>query len=231
MANSDAVRRNAVRREGFPERKSRAILNGHDRDSFEVPPAPHFRESHGIGPTDPIIGMVASLYPIKRPTDLFHAFRIARERYPNLHLIYAGEGRERTSLLECVRTHGLERQVHLLGTVPQPIPVIKHFSIGVLCSGSEGLSNAIMEYMGCGKPTICTRVGGNSELVEDGYNGFLVEVGDIEGMADRILQILSNPSLGQEMGSRAQKRILEDFSVDRMANAYMQLYESLAGGR
>ena len=230
VANSEAVRKNAARKEGVSAAKSLVIFNGHDRGRFEAPPSPGFRGTHGIGTDDPIVGMVGRLTTIKRQGDLVRAFKIVQERHPRLHLVFVGDDREKSSLMELARTLGVLEKVHFLGSVQETVPIIKHFTVGVHCSSSEGLSNAIIEYMGCGKPVVCTRVGGNPELVEDGHNGYLVEVGDVEGMADRMGRVLSDPSLAREMGSRAQERIFDEFSVDRMASAYMKLYEDLANG-
>ncbi|MBZ5538260.1 MAG: glycosyltransferase [Acidobacteriia bacterium] len=230
VANSEAVRKNAIRKEGISSKKSLVIFNGHDRERFEAPPSSDFRGAIGIGRDDPIVGMVGRLTTIKRQSDLIRAYKIVQESHPHLHLVFIGDDREKSSLMELARTLGLLERVHFLGSVQETIPIIKHFTVGVHCSESEGLSNAVIEYMGCGKPVVCTRAGGNPELVEDGHNGYLVEVGDVEGLADRIIRVLSDPSLAREIGLRAQKRIFEEFSVDRMANAYMKLYEDLANG-
>ena len=117
-----------------------------------------------------------------------------------------------------------------MGHAAETIPIIKHFTVGVLCSESEGLSNAIIEYMGCGKPTICTNVGGNPELIIDGYSGFLVDAGDINTLADRIITILCNPSLAFKMGQNALKVAENNFPMQKNVRSYTHLYEQLIHG-
>jgi glycosyltransferase involved in cell wall biosynthesis len=126
-----------------------------------------------------------------------------------------------------VRALDVERWVHFAGGVADAVPLIRHFTVGVLCSESEGMSNAVIEYMGAGKPTVCTNVGGNTELVREGESGFLVAPGDTAALANRISLLLMHPELAATMG-RTARESAEQFSVGRMADAYMNLYRELA---
>jgi L-malate glycosyltransferase len=227
VSNSHAVGENVSHKEHFPEEKIVVIYNGHRSERFAAPAAPDFRSSHGIGPQDPIIGMVANLYEIKRQSDLIEAFAIAQKKFSTLHLVFVGEGREHDALWKHVLSLGLENRVHFLGSMGETIPIIKHFTAGVLCSESEGQSNAIIEYMGCGKPTLCTRVGGNPEVVREGCEGYLIGVGDVESLAQRMIEILSDPSLAKRLGENARRRVAQDFSTEKMVNSYMHLYEEM----
>lgn len=231
VPNSHAVKENVHRREGFRNEKMVVIYNGHDQSKFTEPPATRLRESLGIGIDDPIVGMVANLYPIKRQSDLIRAFAIAQRKLGNIHLLFIGEGKEKDELQRLAYSLALERRIHFLGSVPNAIPFIKHITVGVLCSESEGLSNAIIEYMGCGKPIICTRVGGNSEIVEDGYNGFLVNVGDVEGLAAQLIRILSESSLADRMGVRSRLRMQERLTSEEMVKSYVNLYTQVLYGK
>jgi glycosyltransferase involved in cell wall biosynthesis len=172
--------------------------------------------------------MVSSMYKIKRPLDLIEAFSIVSKQIKQAHLVLVGGGiTEIIPLQQFTNNLPIKNRIHILGSVPDPVNIIKHFTVGVLCSESEGLSNAILEYMGCGKPVICTNTGGNPELVQDKYNGFLINVGDVGALADRILQLLSNPKLALEMGMNAQKSFGKTFINKKMVNSYMDLYENL----
>jgi glycosyltransferase involved in cell wall biosynthesis len=125
---------------------------------------------------------------------------------------------------------GIARRTHFLGFVPDPIPVIQACAVCVLCSESEGLSNAVIEYMGCGKPIVCTNVGGSGELISDGVDGYQVNPGDITSLADRIIRLLSDPALAARLGEHARRHVTKNLSADAMANAYMALYEELVNG-
>jgi L-malate glycosyltransferase len=227
VTNSLAVKENVRLKEGFPKDKIEVIYNGHGVERFAAAPSPDFRQSLGIGPNDRVIGMVANLYKIKRQSDLIEAFAKLKDRFPDLHVVFVGEGDEQDALMGRVQSLCLQGRVHFLGRLHEAIPIIKHFTVGVLCSESEGLANAILEYMGCGKPTICTNVGGNPEVVNEGENGFMVRVGDINALADRINRVLSDPSLAGRLGEMGRRRVAEDFSSQKMVDSYSRLYEEM----
>lgn len=227
IANSSAVARNVNRFEKYPLQKIKVVYNGHNPLKFLDSPMVQFRERTGIGEYDPIIGMVASLYKIKRQSDLIQAFSIVHKEHKNSHLVLIGSGAMETALKSLTNSLGLQDFAHFLGSVTDVIPIIKHFSVGVLCSESEGFSNAILEYMACGIPAVCTNVGGNPEIVKDGYNGFLVNVGDVKQMADRIDKILSNKSLAEMLGNNARLAVNERFTSENMVNSHMSLYNQL----
>ena len=126
---------------------------------------------------------MANLRPVKRHADLLKAFaRITREVL-SAHLILAGEGELEQPLRKLALSLRVAENTHFLGKVDDVAAVIRRFSVGVLCSESEGLSNALMEYLGTGIPVVCTDTGGNPELVTDGKNGYLYPVGDEEVLA------------------------------------------------
>ncbi|MGH7146271.1 MAG: glycosyltransferase, partial [Nitrospiraceae bacterium] len=228
VANSQAVRDHVVRREWVPVRKLSVVPNGYDENRFMASSSVNVRKVLGIAEDEPIVGMVANLHPWKNHAHLLRAFALVLKEHPSAHLVLAGEGEQKGLLRDLARTLGIADRAHFLGFVQDPIPVIQECAVCVLCSESEGLSNAVMEYMGCGKPAICTNVGGNRELIEDGRNGFLVDVGDVHGLAERIRRILSDPELGRVMGKHAQRRISDNYSLERMADSYSRLYEELA---
>ena len=81
--------------------------------------------------------------------------------------------------------------------------------------------------MGCGKPIICTNVGGNPELIQDGHNGYLVDVGDVKTLSNRILRILGDTGSSQKLGERAQRALARSFSLEQMISSYTRLYDQL----
>jgi glycosyltransferase involved in cell wall biosynthesis len=229
IANSDAVRRNVHQHEGFPLARIDVLPNGHDPARFDAEPMEDFRTRFNIGPHDPIVGMVANFNPWKRHIDLLKAFARVSKAHPSAHLVLVGGG-DAEPLRAEARQHGLERVVHIVEGITNAIPVVKHFTVGVLCSDSEGASNAVMEYMGSGKPTVCTNVGGNPELIDDDVTGFLVTPRDVDTLANRINQLLAHPDAAESMGQLA-RLTANWFTSRRMADAHMDLYEGLAQAR
>jgi glycosyltransferase involved in cell wall biosynthesis len=228
VANSEAVRRNVHERESYPLARIEVCYNGHDPKRFDVDPLKGFREARNIGPSDPIVGMVANFSPWKRHVDLVEAFARVRQYHPRTHLVLVGTGRA-DECRDAVRRCGLESFVHFCGGVADPIPIVKHFTVGVLCSKSEGFSNAVIEYMGSGKPVVCTNVGGNRELIEDGETGFLVDPFDVHSLASRISSLLGRPDLARKLGERA-RHVAHRLTGRRMIEAHLDVYERLLAG-
>ncbi|NPV03140.1 MAG: glycosyltransferase [Syntrophaceae bacterium] len=229
--NSLAVKRNVAIMEGYPANRIKVLRNGMNVARFESEKDPGFRNRLGIGSAEHIVGTVSNLYAVKRPKDLIRAVALIRERIGNVHLVFVGGGPiEIEPLKEFVRDVGMTGKVHFLGRVADAIPIIKHFDVCVSCSESEGLSNSIIEYMGCGKPVVCTAAGGNPELVKDGVNGFLVNVGDVRALANKIQDILHNESLKYALGHNGKNRYYREFTSDRMTAAHMEMYDEVLNG-
>jgi glycosyltransferase involved in cell wall biosynthesis len=104
--------------------------------------------------------------------------------------------------------------------------VLASCDISVLTSDSESLSNAIMESMAAGLPVVACRVGGNDELIRDGENGFLVQPGNDEELAERIERLVNSIEMRTSFGAAAKKDAL-NFTVEAICTQYEGLYMSL----
>jgi glycosyltransferase involved in cell wall biosynthesis len=173
--------------------------------------------------------MVANFHPWKRHLDLVKAFTRVRQSHPRAHLILVGSGNSAPVAAE-IDASGLSSAVHVISGVTDVIPIVRHFDLGVLPSETEGSSNAIIEYMGCGKPTVCTSVGGNVELIRNDENGFLLDPGDVSALADRISRILASPDLSARLGHQAQLSA-QQLTTRAMADRHMSVYEALTNRR
>ena len=225
IANSRAVAEHAIQHER-PRARIEVIYNGYSRSRMAQPALPGLRERLGIGADDPVVGMVANLRPVKRPADAIHAFARTHRDHTSAHLILIGEGTLEADLEALAEQLGVRRSVHLLGSLPDVIPVVKHFRVGLLCSESEGFSNSLLEYMACGVPPVSTRVGGNEELIEDGKTGYLVATGDVAALASRISGLLADRDLHQRMRTNAQAAV-ERFTIGAMVSAHLEAYRNL----
>jgi glycosyltransferase involved in cell wall biosynthesis len=105
--------------------------------------------------------------------------------------------------------------------------VLASFTVSVMPSLNEALSNVVLESMAAGAPTVATRVGGTPEAVVDGVTGILVAPADSATLADAIVHLLSNPQLAGHLGCAARARIADHFSVRRMVCATEDLYTDL----
>jgi glycosyltransferase involved in cell wall biosynthesis len=227
IVNSEAVRANVHRLERYPANRSDVVPNGIDLGRIPTQPDASLRRALGIAAADPVIGMVSHFHPWKRQRDLLDAFALVRRRHPRAHLVFVGSGPCEAEVAAACDEH-VRGHVHFLGRLDDPLPAIRQFSIGVLCSDSEGSSNAVLEYFACGVPAVCTDVGGNTELVNDGWNGALVPPARVPQLAARLMSLLDDPAQMRAMGTRARE-VAERHSLDRMTTAHMALYESLRG--
>jgi glycosyltransferase involved in cell wall biosynthesis len=97
--------------------------------------------------------------------------------------------------------------------------------ICVLSTFTEGVSNSILEYMALEKPVVATIGGGTSEIVIDNETGFLINPSNPKELADKLGILLENKSLRTRMGSAGKKRVIDEFSVEKMVNKYIDLYK------
>jgi glycosyltransferase involved in cell wall biosynthesis len=230
LVNSRAVAEHVMARERVRRNRIRVIYNGYLFGAEAGPPLEGLREQLGAGDTDPIIGIVANLRPVKRHADLLDAFALVLRNHPRAHLLLLGIGPEQPALAARVAALGIGPSVHFLGSHEDVIPIVKHFDVGVLCSESEGFSNAVIEYMACGVPTVCTNVGGNPELIRNGVEGYLVEPADVPGLASRIGALLNDRALARTLGDNARARV-QEYTLDRMVQAHLDSYTEILDGR
>jgi glycosyltransferase involved in cell wall biosynthesis len=171
--------------------------------------------------------------PLKRVLDLIQAFaKIAQ--VPSAQLRIAGECSSERSYVESVRGFiqkaNLEDQVHLLGALPEDAVLREFVGCDVLAlpSAQENLSMVIAQAMAAGKPVVATPVGGIPEMVSDGETGFLVDVGDVDRLADALLRLLRDPSLRARMGQSGREFALENYGADTVARRTYNVYQKVA---
>jgi glycosyltransferase involved in cell wall biosynthesis len=235
VCNSKAVRQHTQWTERYPNHKLAVIYNGYDL-AQPVAEDPISFATPRIPAGSPIVGLVANLRPIKRVGDAIRALALVGERFPTAHLVIigkeldeAGGSGHQAELESLAQLLGVANKVHFVGQSTRVAATVRHFTIGVLCSESEGFPNAILECMAAGVPTICTNVGGNPEIIKNAHNGFLVEAGDVPSIADRIEKLLSDQYLARLLGRNALRDVTEKYPVENMVKAQMALYAELLG--
>jgi len=161
----------------------------------------------------------------------------------NLKLLIVGSGSLEPELKTLSRSLGIAKSVDFVGSVQNPPNYLKESDLFVLSSRSEGMSNALLEAMSYGIPCIATRVGGNSELLGGGdkeiplesygigENGLLVNPDDVKGLSKAIFYFIRNERAREEMGIRGRKFIQENYSIDWVAERYLDLYQSILNKR
>jgi glycosyltransferase involved in cell wall biosynthesis len=228
ITNSEAVAGVTQAVEKIPAGKISVIYNGHHRPSskdFKVEELESLQQSDAI-----IVGIVANIRPIKRIPDAIAAVAKLRARHPRLHLVIIGDGDDAT-LRQQAEQLDIADRLHFLGSRSDVPDCLRYFTAGLLCSESEGFSNAIVEYQFAGLPVVCTDAGGNPEAVTPGVTGYLYPVGDVEALAVALEQLLSDPDGAKSMGREAQRQAEQRYSVSAMVDRHLALYRLLSESR
>ena len=147
--------------------------------------------------------------------------------YPDLVCRIAGEGEMRGVLEESARRQAWRIGFHLLGSVADVPAFLGGLDVAVLPSRSEGMSNALLEYMAAGRAVVATAVGAAAELIDDGVHGLLVPPDDAGKLAEAIDRLLKNPGLARRMGEAARRRVRERYSREAMVERFTDFYERL----
>jgi L-malate glycosyltransferase len=150
---------------------------------------------------------------------------------PHARAVFVGDGVRRPLMEGQARQLGIHDRCHFLGHRLDGPAIVARAAIGVSASYAEGISNAILEYMGLRLPVVSTAVGGSPELVREGENGFLVPPGAPAALARRLLDLLRDPALRKRMGERGREIVATEFDVDQMRVSYDALYQELTGLR
>jgi sugar transferase (PEP-CTERM/EpsH1 system associated) len=214
-----------------PAAKVSAIHNGVDLSRFGRAGRLESRLRLDLPAEAVIVGTVGRLDPVKDQAGLIRAFAKVRSAHPEALLVVVGDGPCRAELEDVVAASGQGEHVRLLGNRDDIPAVMAALDVFVLPSIAEGISNTILEAMASGLPVVATRVGGNPELVEDGIGGALVPRQDPSALAAAIAGYVADPELRRRHGLASRQRATGHFSLERMAEAYANLYTNLAAGR
>jgi glycosyltransferase involved in cell wall biosynthesis len=184
------------------------------------------RRALGVGPNDLLVGTVACLKPQKAPLDFLAVARRVCERYTSAKWVLVGDGELRPQVEEAIRDAGLTDRVRLLGWRRDIPELMQAFDVFLLTSHWEGLPRVLLEARAARLPVVATRVGGASEAIKDGRHGWLVEMGDVVGMTERVCEVLSDSSFRARVRASAAD-LPEEFDIRVMVRQYEQLYARL----
>lgn len=137
---------------------------------------------------------------------------------------------ERARIMHTVADLELETHVTLRGGEPSEVVSRRLARCDALLHASlaEGIPNVVLEAMACGIPVVATDVGGVSEAVADGVEGFVVRPRDPDQLAGALLRLARDPSLRIRMGAAGRKRIETSFTLDAQIEHFLALYREVA---
>lgn len=183
--------------------------------------------------TEKVIGMVASFSNNKDYETFISAAQMAlKKKRDDVTFLAVGDGEKLEKCKQLVSPQ-LKSKIKFLGKQKDVESIVNILNVGILATDTrfhgEGISNSIMEYMILGKPVVATDSGGTKELVINGKTGFLVKSHDVEDMNKRIGQLLEDNELPIKMGKAGKERIEKYFNLEKMTNAFIELYGKLIG--
>jgi L-malate glycosyltransferase len=172
------------------------------------------------------ITLVANLrHKVKNQPMFLRAARKVAENSADAHFVFAGEGERKNDLEHLAQKLNIAEKTHFIGRCTK-IPELLAISFaGVLTSSHEGFSNSILEYMAARLPVVATQVGGASEAITDGENGFLIESDDDKALAEKLSFLLANPERARQFGASGRKSVEENFSCAAQLENTLKLYE------
>lgn len=228
ICNSMAAREYIVAHSLAAEHKIHVIPNGLDLEDSSPTGAHRSDPPWPKNWSDaPLIGLVGHLSADKDPETFVRASAQVHRARPDARFVIVGDGPLRSRVRERIRACNLERVLLLAGERPDVPHLLGHMQLLISTSICEGMPNAIIEAMGAGLPCVATDVGGCREVIEDGVTGFLVPPGDIHGLKDRILRILSDDQLRTDLAQAARARAKTHFDSRSVASRYRGIYEGL----
>lgn len=174
-----------------------------------------------------IICAVGRLNMQKRFDILIDAFAAIQDKIPEHKMIIFGEGELRKELEEKIASYSLEQRIFLPGTNQQAVKVVNRADVFVLSSDLEGMPNVLMEAMAMGVPCVSTRCDmGPEELIENGENGILVEVGNTQQIAAAILGIINTDELSQKLSQNA-RTLLRSHSIEAISEKWLEFLNKI----
>jgi polysaccharide pyruvyl transferase CsaB len=177
-----------------------------------------------VSPGDVLVGIAARLSLVKDMATLLRAFAGAAADCPGLKLVIAGEGELRAKLEAQAREANLPDRVFFAGWLDDMAPFYSAIDINVLTSLTETFPYALLEGVRAKLPTVATRVGGISALIDDRVNGYLIRPGDAGTLADRLRALYGGEALRADMGRRLFNKASVAFSIDNMLDTQMGIY-------
>jgi glycosyltransferase involved in cell wall biosynthesis len=235
VSNSKAGKQILVNREKIDEKKIKVIYNGIDIQDFNKKQKAELADlftSESFFSNKFIVGFIGSLTQQKGLNVLFEAAAELKEKSLNIILVLIGEGKRKQELEQLTRELGIEDIVYFTGYKDMGWKFMRLFDVLVSPSLWEGMPNVVIEAMAQGIIVVATNVGGIPELIEEGKDGFLVESKNIHALVDKISYIFNLPEEKRiEIRENAQKKIIKNYSIEKMVREYESLYQDLLQNR
>lgn len=223
--------------EGFP--KAFTLNNGVDVSDLvprgDAAERAALRDRLGLDQDRPYAACIARFHEVKDHATLIRAWARVHEQLPEAELLLVGDGEERANIenlitkLSSTGNSQLASRISLLGIRNDVPDLLRAIDVFTLTSVSEAASLTLLEAMASECPSVVTDVGGNSEHLRHGVDGYLAPRGDDLKLAECLLALLRKPAKAQEFGRSARKQVLQKFDLNDAIDQYLEHFKALAG--
>lgn len=210
----------------FPKKDVCVIRNG-----VSLPRNEEDKNKLNISNFKPFCLCVGGITHVKGHDIAIRAWEKLSKIMPEWHLVIAGDGHSRKEYEELSKSLGCNDRIHWLGFVSSERinALMLEADIMLLPSRNEGLPCVLLEAGYAALPVVASQVGGIPEVVQDGYNGRLVPAEDSEALAKVVMELIIDKPQRSKLGEALKKTILDNFSSEKMAKQYMEIYINLLG--
>jgi len=230
IAVSEDIRKRLAAK-GVQESRIIVIENGIDLDAYRIDGSfdrSEYKKSLGITDgTAFIVGTLGRLTPQKAHTVFLEAAKKIKTNGFQVVFLIAGDGFLREELKEYARVLGISESVKFLGFRADIKELLNVIDIFVLSSIDEGLPMAMLEAMASRRAVVATRVGDIPKVIKGGENGILVEPGNSDALANKIIFLLTNSTIRDDLAVRGFRTVQDHYSKEAMGNKYLKIYDAL----
>jgi len=180
---------------------------------------------------DPTIVYLGRVKRYKRIDHILRMFKLIKNKIPPAHLIIAGKGDNYKTLKNLANSLKLN-SVEFKGPISEKekVKILKKAWVYVITSKKEGWGISVIEANACGVPAVGYDVPGLRDSIRNGYNGFLVEDGNIEELANKVMTLIENPKIRRKLSHNA-KKWAKRFSWDESAERFGRIMINVLGGK
>jgi L-malate glycosyltransferase len=221
--------REATRRELNVRRDIEVIPNCLDCGIYRRREVPGLRKRFAADDGTRLVIHISNFRPVKRIDAVLEVFARISRAVP-ARLLLVGDGPELGTAYRLSRELDIAPLVETLGAQEDVIPLLSSADLFLLPSAQESFGLAALEAMACEVPVVASNVGGLPEVISHGVTGFLRDPGDLDGMADDAIALLTDPVLHRTIADAARARVRDEFCVDRVVPMYERYYERVLAG-
>lgn len=209
-----------------PKKEIETVYNFIDDRVYYKQDSSYLKKEYGISEDEKVIIHVSNFRKVKRVHDVIYSFQKI-QRKVKAKLLLVGDGPEMSFVNRLVRELGLTEQVLFLGKQDSLEELYSISDLILLLSEKESFGLVLLEAMACGVPCIGTNAGGIPEVINDGETGYICEIGDINAIAYKAINLLSDEELHKNFSQKSTALAKKMFHSDKIVTEYESIYYQL----